>query len=84
MLARNEYQEHEDLSTYGKDYAEEIEDISYEDYVIYDYEEGLATYGKDSVEYEYYDDGIRYNSSMLLESSCSEVENQKDEIHLPR
>ena len=24
------------------------------------------------------------NSSMLLESSCSEVENQKDEIHLPR
>ena len=24
------------------------------------------------------------NSSMLLESSCSEVENQKDEVHLPR
>ena len=24
------------------------------------------------------------NSSMLLESSCSEVENRKDEIHLPR
>ena len=24
------------------------------------------------------------NSSMLLESSCSEVKNQKDEIHLPR
>ena len=26
----------------------------------------------------------RNNSSMLLESSCSEVENQKDEVHLPR
>ena len=27
---------------------------------------------------------LRNNSSMLLESSCSEVENQKDEVHLPR
>ena len=26
----------------------------------------------------------RNNSSMLLESSCSEVENRKDEIDLPR
>ena len=30
------------------------------------------------------DNKVWNNSSMLLESSCSEVENRKDEIDLPR
>ena len=56
IFTRKDYKDYGDLSTYGKDYAVEIEDISEGDYVIYDYEGGLATYGKDSVEYVDYDE----------------------------